>query len=216
MAEAYRILQTSLRFSLRQTDGRIVVVMGVNPQVGKTSTVEGLAAVSAGDIGRTLIVDGDMRAATLSERFGCKQLPGLIDVLHGVISVEQAVREVGPNVWVLPTRPSRTNAASLLSGASMMAAFHSMREQFDLVLIDSPPLPGLADGLLLAAEADTALMVVRTGVTRPSALMAGVGILGNNQIPISGLVVFDNVDVEPYSPLPPESSKPAAGTAAAS
>lgn len=196
--EAYRVLEANLRLSMRHSDGRIAVVMGVDPQVGKTSTVEGLARVASGDRGRMLIVDGDMRAATLSERFGCKHLPGLTDVLQGVISVEQAVRELGPNLWILPTRPARTNAASLLSGSRMFTAFHSMREQFDLVVIDSPPLTGLADGLLLAAEADTVIVVVRTGVTKPATLASGVGMLANNRIPIAGLVVFDEVDVEPY------------------
>ena len=196
--EAYRVLEANLRLSMRRDSGRIAVVLGVDPQVGKTSTVEGLARVAGGNRGRMLIVDGDMRAATLSERFGCKHLPGLTDVLQGVISVEQAVRELAPNLWILPTRPARTNAASLLSGNRMFAAFHAMREQFDLVVIDSPPLTGLADGLLLASEADTVVVVVRTGVTKPSTLATGIEMLGSNRIPTSGLVVFDEVDVEPY------------------
>ncbi|MGH2874305.1 MAG: AAA family ATPase [Solirubrobacteraceae bacterium] len=211
--EAYRVLEANLRLSMRRTDGRIAVVLGVDPQVGKTSTVEGLARVASADRGRTLIVDGDMRAATLSERFGCKHLPGLTDILQGVISVQQAVREVGPNLWILPTRPAVTNAASLLSGNRMFTAFHAMREQFDMVVVDSPPLTGLADGLLLGAEADTVVVVVRTGVTKPSTLAAGVGMLISNRIPISGLVVFDEVDVEPYYLSAQNNLSPVAGVA---
>ena len=198
VAEAFRILQANLSFTLRQTDGRIVTVLAVDARVGKTSTVEGLARVSARGQRRVLIVDGDMRAAALSERYGSRQVPGLVDVLHGVISLNQAVREVESNVWLLPTRPARTNAASLLSGNRTFPLIHDMREQFDLVLIDSPPLSGLADGLLLASESDSVVLVVRTGVTRPAELTVGVETLVNNKIPIAGLVVFDDVPVEPY------------------
>jgi Mrp family chromosome partitioning ATPase len=200
VAEAFRILQTNLSFALRKTDGRIVTVLGVEPRVGKTSTVEGLARVAAGGERRVLIVDGDMRAASLTERYGFKQVPGLVDVLHGVISLKQALREVEPNVWLLPTRPARTNAASLLSGDRTFALMHAMREQFDLILIDSPPFTGLADGLLLASESDMVMLVVRTGVTRPAELTAGVDTLVNNKIPIAGLVVFDEISAEPYYP----------------
>ncbi len=200
VAEAYRILLANLSFALRQTDGRIVTVIGVDARVGKTSTVQGLARVAAGGQRRVLIVDGDMRAAGLSEQYGAKQVPGLVDVLHGVISLEQAVREVAPNVWLLPTRPARTNAASLLSSDKTFGLIHGMREQFDLILIDSPPISGLADGLLLASESDVVVLVVRTGVTRPSSLTSGIESLSNNKIPIAGLVVFDEISVDPYYP----------------
>jgi capsular exopolysaccharide synthesis family protein len=197
VGEAYRILLANLSFALRQTDDRIVTVIGVDARVGKTSTVEGLARAAARGERRVLIVDGDMRAASLSEQYGAMG-PGLVDVLNGVTSLEQAVRSVAPNVWLLPTRSAGTNAASLLSGNRTFALLHSMRDQFDLVLIDSPPISILADGLLLAAESDAVLLVVRAGVTRPANLTAGANTLSNNRIRIAGLVVFDHLPVESY------------------
>jgi Mrp family chromosome partitioning ATPase len=94
------------------------------------------------------------------------------------------------------------NAASLLSSGHTLALTAEMRERFDLVLIDSPPIAGLADGLILASLSDVVVLVVRAGITKPADVTAAANSLLHNMTPIAGMVVFEELPIEPYYPAP--------------
>lgn len=200
LIEAYRVLYANLRFVLRANDVRVVTVVGLNPRVGKSSTVEGLARVIGTDR-NVLVVDGDMRASTLSQRLGYGEHVGLIDVLAGTSPLDDAVVKLDNGVSLLPTRPSHEDASALLSRRRTLAVMAVLRERFDLVLIDSPPLAGLADGLILASQSDSVVLVVRAGLTKPADIAQAATSLQHNQTPIAGLVVFEEVVLDPYYPL---------------
>jgi Mrp family chromosome partitioning ATPase len=92
-----------------------------------------------------------------------------------------------------------------------MALMADLRERFDLVLVDSPPLSGLADGLILASLSDIVVIVVRAGVTKPADLTAATNSLLHNMTPIAGTVVFEELPDEPYyyaAPDKPPSAAP--------
>lgn len=204
IAEAYRILSTQLSFAMRHEDLRLVTVVGYNPQVGKTSVVMGLADAYARGDRKVLLVDGDMRAAALSSRLGQRQRPGLVDLLQGAIPLETALVKLRSGVTLLPARPSKINAASLLSGGAMSSLTAELRERFDLVLFDSPPIAGLADGLILASHSDLVVLVARTGLTTPTDLTLAATSLTQAYTPIGGLVVFEEVTIAPYYPIQPD------------
>jgi Mrp family chromosome partitioning ATPase len=210
--EAYGVLQANLAFALRNDNMRMVTFVGFNPGVGKTSAVEGLARASSRGDRQLLIVDGDMRAATLSARFGYRDHPGLVDVLQGASALDAVLAEVDEGLWLLPTRPARVNAANLLAGSRTFALMAELRERFDLVAIDSPPLTGLADGLILASQSDAVVVVVRAGITKPSDLVNGTNSLRHHMTPIAGTVVFEELRVEAYygAALPEPTSSSAA------
>jgi polysaccharide biosynthesis transport protein len=198
LAEAYGVLHANLMFALRGGGMRVVACVGYNPQVGKTSTVEGIAKAAARGDRRVLIVDGDMRMATLSARFGHRDHPGIVDVLQGIGTLQSALVQVDEGLWLLPARPSRVNAASLLSGSRTAAMMAELRDAFDLVLIDSPPISGLADGLILASHSDTVVVVARAGMTKPADLTSLTSSLQQIRTPIAGVVVFEDVSTERY------------------
>ncbi len=204
LPEAYDVLLTNLFFAMRDQDLRIVTFLGPNPQVGKTSTVEGLANVAVRGGRNVLIVDGDMRAGALSSRFGQGRHAGMTELLQGEIDLDEALVSLGSGLSLLPTRPSSINPPSLLSGARMRALSAELRERFDIVLIDSPPISGLADGLILASLSDAVVLVVRTGLTKPADLTAAAASLRQSQTPIAGLVVFEERPVESYYPVTKE------------
>jgi Mrp family chromosome partitioning ATPase len=198
LPEAYGVLQANLLFALRSGDMRIVSVVGFNPGVGKTSTVEGVGRAAGRGDRQVLVIDGDMRAAALSARFGHRDHPGLVDVLQGAIPLDSALVQVEGGLWLLPTRQARVNPAGLLAGSRTFALLADLRERFDLVLIDSPPLAGLADGLILASLSDIVVVVVRAGVTKPGDLTAATNSLLHNMTPIAGTVVFEELTDEAY------------------
>jgi capsular exopolysaccharide synthesis family protein len=201
LLEAYDILQTNLFLAIRNSDLRLVTVLGPNPRVGKTSVVEGWAKVAARGGRNILIVDGDMRAGTLSSHFGQGQQAGMVELLQGAIDLDEALVSLESGLSLLPTRQSSINPPSLLSGERMRVLSAELRERFDVVLIDSPPVAGLADGLILASLSDAVVMVVRTGLTKPTDLTTAATSLYQSQTSIAGLVVFEERSVEAYYPV---------------
>jgi capsular exopolysaccharide synthesis family protein len=204
LPEAYEVLHTNLFFAMRNQGLRIVTLVGPNPQVGKTSAVEGLANVAAPGGRNVLIVDGDMRAGALSGRFRQGLHAGMVELLQGTVDLDEALVSLGPGLSLLPTRPSLINPPSLLSGSRMRAVTAELRERFDIVLIDSPPITGLADGLILASLSDAVVVVIRAGLTKPADLTNAAASLHQSQTPIAGLVVFEERPVESYYPVTTE------------
>jgi polysaccharide biosynthesis transport protein len=200
LTEAYDILQTNLFLAMRNSDLRVVTVLGPNPRVGKTSVVEGLMKVAARGGRNILIVDGDMRAGALSSRLGHGLQAGMVELLQGAVDLDEALVSLESGLSLLPTRQSPINPPSLLSGERMRALSAELRERFDVVLIDSPPIAGLADSLILASLSDAVVMVVRTGLTKSTDLMTSATSLHQSQTPIAGLVVFEERSVESYYP----------------
>jgi polysaccharide biosynthesis transport protein len=199
LTEAYRVLNANLRFVLRANDARVVTAVGLNAKVGKSSTIEGLARVVGGER-NVLVVDGDMRTGMLSQRLGYSDHVGLIDVLARDAPLDEAIVKLPDGVSLLPTRPSNEDVSELLSWRRTLALMSELRTRFDLVLIDSPPLSGLVDGLILASQSDSVLLVVRAGLTKPSDIAAATGSLKHNKTPIAGLVVFEELVVDSYYP----------------
>lgn len=201
LPEAYDVLQTNLFFAMRQNQFSVVTFIGPNPGVGKTSTVRGLADVAMRGGRRVLVVDGDMRSGVLSSRLGHHaRHAGMVELLDRRTDVDEALVSLGEGVCLLPTRPAPVNPPSLLSGSRMRDLMAELRERFDIILIDSPPVAGLADGLILASLSDAVVLVARTGLTKPADLRSAARNLSQSRTPIAGLVVFEQRQVESYYP----------------
>jgi capsular exopolysaccharide synthesis family protein len=198
LAEAYRVLHANVMYSLRARGVQVATIAGFNPGVGKTSTVEGLARAASQGNRQVVVIDGDMRAATLSGLLGYPNHPGIVDVLQGRLALDDALLHIEGGLWLLPSVPSRVNAATLLAGSQTLPLIAELRERFDVVLIDSPPLGGLADGLILGSHSDVVVLVARAGVTRPRDLASVSDGMLQHMTPILGMVVFEELSVEPY------------------
>jgi Mrp family chromosome partitioning ATPase len=199
LTEAYRVLYANLRFVLRAGDARVVTAVGLNARVGKSSTIEGLARVIGSDR-KVLVVDGDMRSGVLSQRLGYGDHVGLVEVLSRPNLLDDAIVQLDDGVSLLPTRPTSEDVSELLSWRRTLALMSMLRERYDLVLIDSPPLAGLVDGLILASQSDSVLLVVRAGLTKPADIAAAANSLQHNKTPIAGLVVFEELLIDSYYP----------------
>jgi Mrp family chromosome partitioning ATPase len=199
LTEAYRVLYANLRFVLRADDARVVTAVGLNARVGKSSTIEGLARVIGSDR-KVLVVDGDMRSGVLSQRLGHGDHVGLVEVLSRPNLLDDAIVELDDGVSLLPTRPTSEDVSELLSWRRTLALMSALRERYDLVLIDSPPLAGLVDGLILASQSDSVVLVVRAGLTKPADIAAATNSLKHNKTPIAGLVIFEELVIDSYYP----------------
>jgi capsular exopolysaccharide synthesis family protein len=160
--EAYRSLRTSLQFARQEHELRTILVTSPAAAEGKTSTLANLGAVFAQAGQRVLMVSCDLRKPRLGLFFGIDERAGLTTAILGEDSLENLIRPTPgmDNLWLLPSGPPPPNPAELLNGARAQEIFARLRETFDLVLIDSPPVLPVTDAVVLSKDVDATLLVV--------------------------------------------------------
>ncbi|MCL8249807.1 polysaccharide biosynthesis tyrosine autokinase [Aeromicrobium fastidiosum] len=165
-SEAFRVLRTNLQFIDPDAHHKVFVVTSSLPGEGKTTTAANLALALAEGGEKVILVEGDLRRPKVAEYLRLESSVGLTTVLIGKLSLEDAIQTTAnEDLHVLTSGSTPPNPAELLKSSSMAALITSLRETYDIVLIDAPPLLPVTDGALLAAQADGALLVVRHGKT---------------------------------------------------
>ena len=200
VSEAYRALSTNVRFMLAasrddgsaESPGRILLVSSASPSEGKTS-VAGNLAVAAARVGlQVVVVDADLRHPMLSRSFGLYDSPGLSDVLASGDSADDYLLDVGiRNLRVLAGGSIPPNPAELLASTAAAAVLRSLRDNADLLIVDSAPVLRVADALELMTTADLVLLVARRGVSHMRAIAATVERISQAGGRVSGSVLND-------------------------
>lgn len=160
--EAYQALRTALLFGRKSDHGQVVLVAGTAPGEGKTQTLLNVAKLLAISGESTLIVDGDLRRATVHQRLGLAREPGLTDLFTWGAELASLLRPTKvKNMFALTAGPLPPNPPALLARAELGTHLEQLRRQFRWVLLDSPPLASVTDALLLARHADLSVLVVQ-------------------------------------------------------
>jgi capsular exopolysaccharide synthesis family protein len=167
IAEAYRSLRTGLQFATSEGLPRSILVTSSQPAEGKSTTAHSLA-VSLAQIGlNVLLIDADLRNASLHRRLRISNEVGLSSYLSGAKLPEEVVQASTTEGLVLMTSgPLPPNPAELLTGARMPSLLTLAAESFDIVIVDSPPIMGLADAPLLSRLVQATMLVVAANETR--------------------------------------------------
>ena len=167
-AESYRSLRTSLQFARQGQLLRSVLVTSPGAGEGKTSILANLGVVFAQAGERVVLVSGDLRRPMIAEFFGLSEQVGLTSALLGQQTLMEAVLPVPgfDRLSLLPAGPLPSNPTEMLSSADAENMFAQLRDHFDLVLIDSPPVLPVTDASILSRYADATLMLVAAGQTR--------------------------------------------------
>jgi capsular exopolysaccharide synthesis family protein len=190
-AEAYRSLRTSLQFARQERDLHTILVTSPAAAEGKTSTLSNLGAMFAQAGQRVVLVSCDLRKPRLGQFFGVDEKTGLTTAILGEQPVEELVQAVpgDDNLWVLGSGELPPNPAELLNGRRIQEVFSALRELFDLVLIDSPPILPVTDAVVLARDADATLLVVAAGQTGRGDLQRAAEKLAQVNARVVGLVL---------------------------
>ena len=190
-AESYRSLRTSLQFVRQEGQLRSILVTSPGVAEGKTATLANLGVVFAQAGERVVLVSCDLRRPRIGAFFGLDERIGLTSVLLGEQTLEQVVLPVPglDRLSLLPSGPVPPNPAELLNGARARDVFASLRERFDLVLIDSPPVLPVTDAAILSRHADATLMLAAAGQTRRGDLHRAVEKLNQVGTTILGVVL---------------------------
>lgn len=166
-SESYRSVRTALQFSTDNGVPRSLLVTSATPAEGKSTTALTLARNFAQLGKRVLIIDGDLRNPSLHRTLGKPNEIGLSNYLAGASKATEVIHATdSPHLMFMPTGPLPPNPAELLMGPKMLSLISIASEKFDQVIIDGPPVMGLADAPILANMASGTLLVVEAGETR--------------------------------------------------
>jgi succinoglycan biosynthesis transport protein ExoP len=196
MAESYRALRTSLLLSNLGAPPKVVMVTSARPQEGKTTTSINTAIVLAQKGVRVLLVDADLRRPSVHKTLGMGPRSGLSNVLTGTATLQQTVTTspVLPNLFILPAGSPPPNPAELLASSHMRDLLVELREQYDHIVIDTPPTLSVTDAVVLSPRADATILVIRSGQTTKQALRRSRDILMQVNAHVAG-VLLNAVDL---------------------
>jgi polysaccharide biosynthesis transport protein len=190
LAEAARSLRTSLLFATTEGAPKILHLTSAMPGEGKTTAAASVAITFAQAGSKVLLIDGDLRSPSVHSVFGLTNSRGLTNYLAGDTKpVEIAQPTQVARLFVITSGPLPPNPVELLSSAKMLDLLSLSSERFDYVVLDGPPVIGLADALVLANLARGTLFVVDAGRTRFGAIEGAVKRLRGANAPILGAVI---------------------------
>ncbi|MEM1154955.1 MAG: polysaccharide biosynthesis tyrosine autokinase [Pseudomonadota bacterium] len=189
-AEAYRSMRTALMFSTAHGAPKVLHFTSMNASEGKTTTAISVAVNFVQTGSKVLLIDADLRNPSLHRVFDVRNDTGLTNYLAGDAQPAGVTRATAiKDLFVLPSGPIPPNPAELLTGGKMVELARLGSERFDYVFIDSPPLLGLADALILADVASATLLVAAAGSTRTGGIEAGLKRLRHTRTNILGTVL---------------------------
>ena len=194
-AEAYRILRTNIEFNRKNPEDNAITVVSGGAGEGKSTTLVNLAYICAQGGYTTLMIDADLRRPRLHTFFDINNSVGLTNYLTTELMLEDVILQTPvDNLYFLPSGILPADAAGILNSRRMSELIQDVKQRFDLVLVDSPPILGVSDASVLASEVDLTIIVVQHRKLPRNMLLRvkqAVENVGGNVIG----VVLNNVDV---------------------
>ena len=194
-AESVRTFRTSLLLTQLDKQHKIIAVTSTAPGEGKTTTSSNLA-ISLAQMGKVLLIDGDLRKPTIAKRFEIPVYhPGLTNLIVGTEELSECVHiDEKSGVVIMPSGQIPSNPLELLSNIKFAQLIEHLKTQYDHIIIDTPPTQAVSDALVIAQSADSVIYVVKSDVTRIKPIKAGLERLFEVKAHVAG-VVLNQVDM---------------------
>ena len=189
-SEMYRMARTALLLATGKGGGKTILITSPQPGDGKSTTIGNLAVVLAQTGRRVLLIDADLRRPVVAKNFGIEKTVGLADVLQGDATINEAVDPSGVENLTLMTAGSPTGSpAELLEGASLGATLRRLEQDYDVILVDAPPVLAVSDPIIVSSHADAVLLTVRVRKNGRRIVEQAVKVLRDNAVDLVGVVV---------------------------
>lgn len=191
MAESYRALRTSLLLTSLGAPPKTILITSALPREGKTTTSINTAIVLAQKGTRVLLIDADLRRPSIHKTLGLGARVGLSNVLTGGATVQQATvrSSLMPNLYILPAGTPPPNPAELMASTQMVDLLAELREQYDHVVVDTPPTLSVTDAVVISTKADAVVLVIRSSQTTKPALRRARDILMQVNARVAGVLL---------------------------
>lgn len=189
-AEAYKTLRTNIQFSSYDNEVKTIVVTSATPGEGKTTTAVNLAVTFAQGGSKTILIDCDLRKPMVHKIFNLSNQFGLSNLLIGDIEFEEAIKKTPvERLSVLTSGTKPPNSSDLLASLKMQSFLSLIKEKYDYIIIDTPPITILTDAQILSKYSDGCIIVVASGRTDKEAAIRSKHLLQNVNARILGVVL---------------------------
>lgn len=189
LAEAFRVLRANLRFANLDGNGQMILVTSALPNEGKTLTAINLAQSLAATGQSVLLIDCDLRSPNVASNLGLENGVGMLSVLLNQVPLREAIQGDVSGLDVLPTGPRPPNPSEVLETDAVANLLSSVRELYDAVVLDAPPLLPVADASALAGLVDGVLVCARWGSVDADELQRSAALLDRLGAKLLGVVM---------------------------
>lgn len=196
ISEQYKTIRTNIMFSSVDKALKTILVTSATPASGKSTTAANLAASFAKAGNKTILVDADMRKPTLNLIFATRNNRGLSTAIVGDVEFDQVIKEVGDDgLHLMTSGPVPPNPAELLHSNKMKELLRILSQEYDIVIIDSPPLLSVADAQIVGGNVDGTILVTNVMDNNRDQIGKAKDILSKSNSNILG-VVLNNVNMK--------------------
>ncbi len=189
VVEAYKNIRIHLMSSLKELNGNVVAFSSPNASEGKSTTSVNIAITLSQLNKKVIIVDSDVRRATVNKKLHLPNEIGCSDVLAGEATLEEAVISYNPYLDVLTSGSVANNPSELFSSTAFDRLLSELRSKYDYVIIDTPPVNLVSDSLAVAQKCDGLVLIVRASVTTYAAFKSALATVKQLNINIIGTVI---------------------------
>ncbi|MGF0108101.1 CpsD/CapB family tyrosine-protein kinase [Clostridium sp. SGI.024] len=188
-AESYRTLRTNIQYSSFDKEYKVIVITSSEPGEGKSTTAGNLALCMAQGDKKVILVDCDLRGPSIHKKFKVSNLAGLSDVIIGKSDLSKVMHRYNKNLVLLTSGKIPPNPSEMLSSKSMENLLEKLRENFDYVILDTPPVQAVTDSQILSTKADGTILVVRAERTKKESVNNAINLLKKVNANIIGTVL---------------------------
>jgi capsular exopolysaccharide synthesis family protein len=192
--EAYKALRTNVMFSIAGNEGKVIGVTSAVPGEGKSSTIINLAITFAEIGNKVILLDCDLRQPNLQRITSVEPGPGLAEVLARFVKLDDVIQSTGyDKLDIVYSGDIPPNPAELLGSKNMEVLIEELKERYDYVLIDTPPVNVVTDAVVLSRLIDGLILVTRENISRRDELLYAVNSLQFVNARLIGTVLNDKV-----------------------
>ena len=170
-SESIRTIRTNIKCLSVDNEKKVLLVTSVSKGEGKSTTAGNLAVAFSQDEKKVLLLDCDLRKSQIHKMFELSNQIGLTDILANEIKVEAVINKYSEKVDIITSGKKVLNPCEMLSSNKFKLLLDDLREKYDYIIIDSPPLDSVADAKNLSVNADGTIIVVKSETTKKNSLL---------------------------------------------
>lgn len=188
-AESYRKLRTNIQYSSFYKEYKVIMVTSSEPGEGKSTTAGNLALCLAQGDKKVILVDCDLRKPSLHKKFKVSNIIGLSDVIIGKEELVTAFHRYNKNLVILTSGKIPPNPSEMLSSKTMTVLLEELKNNFDYIILDTPPVQAVTDSQILSTKSDGTIIVVKAERTKKDSVENSINLLKKVNANIIGTVL---------------------------
>ncbi|HEE6632421.1 polysaccharide biosynthesis tyrosine autokinase [Acinetobacter baumannii] len=190
--ESLRSIRTAIHFALANAKNNIIMIAGPSPEVGKSFISTNLATIFAQGNKRVLLIDADMRRGYMHKYFDVDVKPGLSELLSGQADLQKVLHKTQvANLDVITRGKSPTNPSEILSSNQFKELLEQLQSQYDHIIIDTPPVLAVTDGIIISQYTGVNLIVARYAKSQMKELELTVNRFEQAGVKVNGFILND-------------------------